>query len=253
MHMITRQRLGRPRGPNANRPREVVHDSASPTSEVRYPRLQSESDANCEHQPHENVPIQDSAYTMPQSAAYAARLMAMLTLRWQSFSTEQIAVAMVLAHTAQFDRRLQRLAFTTEINSRDKLHRATGHYASKCHQVAGKGSGGASSSRDFNNAVTSNTVQRRVDVCQIGNPSGKLVCNDQIARLGGARWYSSFDMLSDYHQIPEEANSIEKTAFVTPEGQWEYLTMPFGLKNASSVYQRAIVKALRDMAFSFVL
>lgn len=53
-------------------------------------------------------------------AAYAAKLMTM-TLRLQGLSMEQVAVAMILAHTAQFDGRLQRLAFTMEVDSRDKL------------------------------------------------------------------------------------------------------------------------------------
>ncbi|CAH2105837.1 unnamed protein product [Euphydryas editha] len=76
---------------------------------------------------------------------------------------------------------------------------------------------------------------------------------DQVARLGGAKWYTCLDAVSGYHQIPVEPSSIEKTAFVTPDGQWEYLTMPFGLRNATSVYQRAVMQALGELGHTFVV
>lgn len=69
---------------------------------------------------------------------------------------------------------------------------------------------------------------------------------DQIDKLGKARYYSCLDMASGFHGIPIAEDSIEKTAFVTPDGQFEYLRMPFGLCNAPSVYQRAINAALGD-------
>ncbi|CAH2108844.1 unnamed protein product [Euphydryas editha] len=54
-------------------------------------------------------------------SVYAARLMTSLTSRWQNMSIEEIAVSTVLAHLTQFDKNLQRLAFMTEIVTRDKL------------------------------------------------------------------------------------------------------------------------------------
>lgn len=69
---------------------------------------------------------------------------------------------------------------------------------------------------------------------------------DQIDKLGKARYFTCLDMAAGFHGIPIASNSIEKTAFVTPDGQFEYLRMPFGLCNAPSVYQRAINAALGD-------
>lgn len=44
-----------------------------------------------------------------------------------------------------------------------------------------------------------------------------------------------------------EPESIKYTAFVTPGGQYEYLKMPFGLKNGPAVFQRFVTNIFRDM------
>ncbi|XP_066149207.1 uncharacterized protein [Euwallacea fornicatus] len=63
----------------------------------------------------------------------------------------------------------------------------------------------------------------------------------------------SRNMTSGFHQIPIHPNSTERTVFVTPDGQYEFLVMPFGLKNAPSVFERAVMNALGDLAYSYVI
>ncbi|XP_026744760.1 uncharacterized protein LOC113506100 [Trichoplusia ni] len=60
--------------------------------------------------------------------------------------------------------------------------------------------------------------------------------NDQINKLHGAHYFSTIDMASGFHQLPVHEESIEKTSFVTPTGQYEFLTMPFGFRNAPHVF-----------------
>jgi dsDNA-binding SOS-regulon protein len=48
------------------------------------------------------------------------------------------------------------------------------------------------------------------------------------------------DCYSGYHQITIKEEDQEKTVFITPFGTYCYTTMSFGLKNASTMYQRAI-------------
>lgn len=70
--------------------------------------------------------------------------------------------------------------------------------------------------------------------------------DDHIDRLGHNKYFTSLDMATGFHQIPLESESVPLTGFVTPEGHFEYLKMPYGLANAPVVYQRIITKTLRD-------
>src|SRR6266508_3329177 len=54
------------------------------------------------------------------------------------------------------------------------------------------------------------------------------------------------DAYSGYHQVNLNESDCIKTVFITPLGAYCYITMPFGLKNASTTYQRAIQRFLYD-------
>ena len=53
---------------------------------------------------------------------------------------------------------------------------------------------------------------------------------------------SFLDAFQGYDQIPLALDDQEKTAFVTPVGNYHHKAMPFGLKNAGSTYQRMMTK-----------
>ena len=66
---------------------------------------------------------------------------------------------------------------------------------------------------------------------------------DQLVdATGGYPRMSFLDAFQGYHQIPLARNNQEKTAFVTPIGNYHYKVMPFGLKNTGSTYQRMMTK-----------
>jgi len=69
--------------------------------------------------------------------------------------------------------------------------------------------------------------------------------DDHIDRLGKTRVFSSLDMATGFHQITMDPESVHKTAFVTPEGHYEYLKMPYGLSNAPVIYQKIISQTLK--------
>ena len=53
---------------------------------------------------------------------------------------------------------------------------------------------------------------------------------------------SFLDAFQGYHQIPLALEDQEKTAFMTPVGNYYYKMMPFGLKNVGSTYQRIMIR-----------
>ena len=58
---------------------------------------------------------------------------------------------------------------------------------------------------------------------------------------------SFLDAFQGYHQIPLALNDQEKTAFVTPIGNYHYKVMPFSLKNARSTYQRMMTRMFESL------
>lgn len=76
---------------------------------------------------------------------------------------------------------------------------------------------------------------------------------DQLDQLSGNKVFTSLDLASGYYQIPIAEESRHKTAFVTPDGQYEYNRMPFGLVNAPSVFQRTINKILLEAKIKYAI
>ena len=68
---------------------------------------------------------------------------------------------------------------------------------------------------------------------------------DILNALCTAKFISKVDLNKGFHQIPVNPVDIPKTAFCTPWGKFEFVVMPFGLRNGPAVFQRLMDNVLQ--------
>ncbi|MHB1865757.1 MAG: reverse transcriptase/ribonuclease H family protein, partial [Candidatus Saccharimonadales bacterium] len=71
--------------------------------------------------------------------------------------------------------------------------------------------------------------------------------HDTLDSLGGARYFTTLDMITGYWQVEISEEDREKTAFITKLGLFEYNRMPFGLTNAPATFQHLVDFLLEGM------
>ncbi|UYV64479.1 hypothetical protein LAZ67_3000891 [Cordylochernes scorpioides] len=71
--------------------------------------------------------------------------------------------------------------------------------------------------------------------------------------LAGSSYFSTMDLRSRYWQIEVDEKDREKTAFITPDGLYEFQVMPFGLCNAPATFERMIDSVLGSLKWNMCL
>jgi len=88
-------------------------------------------------------------------------------------------------------------------------------------------------------ALNKITIRNRYPIPQI---------HDLLDQLKGAKYFNKINLKSGYHQVSINPIDVWKTAFKSKEGIFEWLVMPFGLKNSHVNFMRI----MDDIVWSFI-
>ena len=88
---------------------------------------------------------------------------------------------------------------------------------------------------------------RKLNLVTIADLAPMTTAEDLFGKVGKCQYYSTIDLSKGYWQIPVAEEDMHKTAFVTPDGCYEFLRMSYGMTNSGATLVRGMRKLLHDM------
>jgi hypothetical protein len=83
------------------------------------------------------------------------------------------------------------------------------------------------------------------DAC-LPNPFPTPFMDEVLENIGGHEVYSFTDGFSGYHQIKIALEDIYKTTFSMEWRFYQYTVIPFGLKNALTIFSRVVIVGFKE-------
>lgn len=82
------------------------------------------------------------------------------------------------------------------------------------------------------------TDYRKLNQVRQPGPCPMPRIDDTLDVLGGSGFFSKVDLMKGFYQVPLSKRAREVSAFITLDGLFEYIFMPFWMKNAGNIFQR---------------
>ncbi len=77
--------------------------------------------------------------------------------------------------------------------------------------------------------------------------------DELLDRLHGARYFTTIDLEQGFHQLNIKPEDVHKSAFRTAFGHYEWLVVPFGMRNAPASFQNAMHSLFREWHDKFLV
>jgi hypothetical protein len=88
---------------------------------------------------------------------------------------------------------------------------------------------------------------RKLNDAFLLDPFPTLFTDEVLDNVGGHGVYSFTTGFSGYHQIRIAKEDHHNTTFATEWGSFQYIVMPFELKNAPTIFSRVVVEAFKEV------
>ena len=90
---------------------------------------------------------------------------------------------------------------------------------------------------------------RELNKVTLTNPFPTPYVDEILNEFAGHECYSFTEGFSEYNQVPIAKEDQKKTTFVSEFKSFAYRVMPFGLKNAPTVFSRIVVKTFQEYIY----
>ena len=88
---------------------------------------------------------------------------------------------------------------------------------------------------------------RNLNRLTVFDPAPGNTAEEIFQKMAKKKYFTRIDLGKGYWQIPVAEKDVPKTAFVTPDGTYEFIKMPFGMVNSGAMLARGMRKLIDDL------